>query len=94
MTNVGLKPSGTQDQGLYSIKLGTGNTTFIGDFLSHGCNAVDFLSDGNLYSLDWHGYSYRVNPATAVTTRLANTGVKYWQDMTDRYQRIRRGETA
>jgi hypothetical protein len=88
------KSTNDQDQGLYSIDLTTGNTAFIGDFVSHGCNAINFLSDGNLYALDSHGNSYRVDPATAVTTRLANTGGQYWQDMTHGYQRIRRGGIA
>jgi hypothetical protein len=91
---LGDKSTNDQDQGLYSIDLTTGNTAFIGDFVSHGCNAINFLSDGNLYALDSHGNSYRVNPATAVTTRLANTGAQFWQDMTVEYQRTRRGGIA
>ncbi len=68
---------------LYSIDLVTGNTILIGALGGDLFAAIDFLSDGNLYGLDDNGDSYRINPATAGTTLLANTGGQFWLDMTD-----------
>jgi hypothetical protein len=79
-----LSMNSANDGFLYSIDLTTGALSSIGFLTSvyQSPLGLDLASDGNLYGLWSNGDVYRIDPTTASTTLVGNTGGNFWLDMT------------
>ena len=69
---------------LFRLDLTTGAVTALGTIASSGADfpGLDFLSDGLLYGMETDGTIYGIDPNTAATTPLGNTGDQVGLDRT------------
>lgn len=66
---------------LFSLDLGSGTTTLIGDLASFVAG-LDFARDGTLYGVGNAGSVSIIDPATAVMTSVGSTGNQFWLALT------------